>query len=90
MDRSSPVKDRLMSFVMLALLIAFAAATALVLADSGLRLWSALGGLKAQRLALASGPLGHQQSRVRSARMTTRVSYVPARPAQPAPRRAAA
>ncbi|HEU4820291.1 MAG TPA: hypothetical protein VFS87_03960 [Qipengyuania sp.] len=64
-----------MSFVILALLVAFTAATALVLADSGLRLWSAVGGLKAPRLAVASGDAAMPQPGMRAARMTTRVSY---------------
>ena len=44
-----------MIFVLVALLIVFAAATAIALADSGLRLWSAFGGLQAQQAMLRNG-----------------------------------
>lgn len=80
-----------MTLLLLALLVAFAGATALVLADSGLRLWSAFAGIRAQHGAL----LGGQREAVRRrARITTRISY--ARPAgstgrtRPAPLGAAA
>lgn len=67
-----------MSFLMLALLVAFACAAALVLADSALRLWSAMGGLAAQRSAVTGGFADLPQLRSRAARVSTRVSYAPA------------
>lgn len=72
---------------MLALLAAFAAAIALVLADSGLRLWSALGGIKAQRGATRN-PRMELPRRRATARVTTQVSY--GRTSRSAPLRAAA
>ena len=41
-----------MTMLLLALLVAFAAMTGIVLADSGLRMWSALGGIRAQQAML--------------------------------------
>lgn len=78
-----------MALLLIALLIAFAVATGVVLADSGLRLWSALGGLE-RELAMRSGrelPAWRSQP---LASVTTRVSY--SRQAVPvsAPWRAAA
>lgn len=80
-----------MSILLLALLFAFAIGTGLVLADSGLRLWSALGAIKAQRGAIPSGWVDASQPRMReAARMTTRVSYARTVPSQRARQRAAA
>ena len=77
-----------MTVLLIALLVAFAAATAIVLADSGLRLWSAFGGIGAQQALLRRGA-GLPAARVPcAARVVTRVSY--ARPATIAPQRAAA
>jgi len=61
---------------MLALLAAIAAAALLVLADSGLRLWSAFGGIKAQRAALSAAKANGRLRSRPVPRMTTRVSYV--------------
>ena len=75
---------------MLTLLVAFAAASALVLADSGLRLCSAIGGIKVRREALLAVQAGTPQ---RQARVKTRVSYgrqATAKWSRPAPMRAAA
>ena len=75
-----------MTLLLIALLIAFAAATAIVLADSGLRMWSAFGGIRAQQATLRNNsglPTLRDQGAVR---MTTRVSYA----RNVAPRRAAA
>lgn len=78
-----------MAILMLTLLIAFAAATAIVLADSGLRMWSAVAGIKAQHRAVMGLSTQVPQVRARHAvRMTTRVSY--ARPAPAGVLRAAA
>ena len=77
-----------MTLLLIALLVAFAAATGIVLADSGLRLWSAFGGIRARQAVLRNGD---GLPAARAARVTTRVSY--ARPmvrAGSAPRRAAA
>lgn len=77
-----------MTLLLIALLIAFAAATGIVLADSGLRLWSALGGLKAEHaMLLNAGQVPALRSQ-RAARVVTRISY--ARPLGVAPRRVAA
>lgn len=66
---------------MLAMVAAFSAAALLVLADSGLRLWSALGGIETQRRAMSNDGRFQPHPRLRpAARMTTRVSY--ARPGQ--------
>lgn len=75
-----------MTLVMLALLVALTAATALILADSALRLWSAAGGLKQQNDVLRGRPLELPRMRP-AARVTTQVNY--ARP-NSAPLRAAA
>lgn len=75
---------------MLALLVALTAATVIVLADSGLRLWFALGGIKAQRAAIQTGAADRLRCATRSsARTTTRFSYARAG-ATVAPLRAAA
>ena len=75
-----------MTLLLLALLVAGTIATGIVLADSGLRLWSALGGIKGQQAMLRNGPATLPCSRAsRHARVTTRVSY-----ARAAPLRAAA
>ena len=80
-----------MTLVLFALLIAFAVATAIVLADSGLRMWSALGGLRAEAAMLHGGRELPARRAERSARVTTRVSYArPATAPRSAPRRAAA
>lgn len=64
-----------MTLLLIALLVAFAAATGIVLADSGLRMWSALGGTKAQQ-AMLHKAAGVPSMRVqRAARVVTRVSY---------------
>lgn len=76
-----------MTFLLLALLVAIAIATAMVLADSGLRLWSAAGGMAAQRAHLRKG-VDVTGLRARpAARVRTQVSY--ARSAS-VPQRAAA
>ena len=74
-----------MTLLLIALLIAFAAATAIVLADSGLRMWSAFGGIRVQQAMLRniSGLPALRDDR--AARVTTRVSYT-----RTAPLRAAA
>lgn len=82
------VKDRSMTLLLIALLIAFAAATAIVLADSGLRMWSAFGGIRAQRAMLRNNSGLPALRDRRAARVTTRVSYARTVPA--APLRAAA
>ena len=80
-------KDRSMTLLLIALLVAFTAATAIVLADSGLRLWSAFGVIAAQEAKLRSGEL----PALRPARVITRVSYPrSAAMAASPPRRAAA
>lgn len=87
MGHSPKAKDRSMTFVLIALLTAFAMATATVLADGGLRMWSATGGFKVEldRSTVLSLP------RTRSAaRVTTLVSYAGTGPLQHATRRAAA
>lgn len=76
-----------MTLLLIALLVAFTVATGIVLADSGLRLWSAVGGLKAQQAILRRD--GVPEMRVRqTARVMTRVSY--ARTGRPMPLRVAA
>lgn len=80
-----------MSFVTLALLVALAAATLIVLADSGLRLWFALGGIKAQRAAIQSAPINRLRGCKQSAsRMTTWIVYARIGVTRSAPLRAAA
>lgn len=87
MDRGSPkTKDRSMTLLLITLLVAFAAATGIVLADSGLRLWSAFGGIGTRQAMLRNGAGLPARRGQRAARVMTPVSY--ARPA--APRRAAA
>lgn len=76
-----------MTLLLIALLVAFAAAAGIVLADSGLRLWSALGGIRVQQAALQAGSVPALRGQ-RTARVVTRVSY--ARPAMPATQRRAA
>ena len=66
-----------MTFLLLALLAGFAIAAGIVLADSGLRLWSALGGIGGQQEMLQSS-LPAQRC-ISPVRVTTRVSF--ARPA---------
>jgi hypothetical protein len=63
--------------LLLIALVAFAAATGIVLADSGLRLWSALGGIGGQQEMLQSS-LPAQRC-ISPVLVTTRVSF--ARPA---------
>lgn len=77
-----------MTLLLVALLVALTAATGIVLADSGLRMWSAVGALKAQQIAMRSDSGLPALRGERSARVTTRVSY--ARVTGAAPRRAAA
>lgn len=79
-----------MTLLLIALLVALAAATGIVLADSGLRMWSAAGGIKAQRAMLSRQPAQVEPALrgQRAARATTRVNF--ARTAAAAPRRAAA
>ena len=76
-----------MTLLLIALLAGFAAATGIVLADSGLRLWSALGGIRVQQANLRVGALPARRG-LSPARVVSRVSY--ARPAAIALRRAAA
>ena len=77
-----------MTLLMIALLLALAAATGIVLADSGLRLWSALGAIGAQGPMLRDGAAGLPLLRGRrAARVITPVSYAPP---TAVPRRAAA
>lgn len=74
-----------MTLLLIALLIAIAAATAVVLADSGLRMWSAFGGIRVQQAMLRNISGLPALRDHRAARVTTRVSY-----ARTAPLRAAA
>ena len=76
-----------MTLPLIVLLVALAAATGIVLADSGLRMRSALGGLRTQQARLRKGPALPVLRIERAPRVVTRVSY--ARPAV-ATRRAAA
>ena len=64
-----------MTILLLALLAAVVVATGIVLADSGLRIWSAFGGIPRQKAALrhnASLPL---HRKLTTARVTTAISY---------------
>lgn len=80
-----------MTFVMIALLIAFAVATAIVLADSGLRLWFAIGEIAAQRKEAMRGNGELPQLRNRAAaQVSMRISYARTVPVQNVPLRAAA
>ena len=74
-----------MTLLLLALLVAGAIATAIVLADSGLRLWSALGGIRRQQAMMRNEGARYGRRVSRPARVTTRVSY-----SRTAPLRAAA
>ena len=77
-----------MTLLIVALLVAGTIATGIVLADSGLRVWSALGGIRSQQAMLRDGRIARSGMRMsRPARVTTKVSYVRA---MPAPLRAAA
>ena len=67
-----------MALLLLALLAGFALATGIVLADSGLRMWSAFGALGAERAMLRNAAMPTLRTRA-EARVVTRVSY--ARPA---------
>ncbi len=68
-----------MTFLVLILLVAFAAATALVLADSGLRFLSAVRGIAVSREIIGDRPGAVCARRaVSNARVTTTVSYAPA------------
>lgn len=74
-----------MALLLLALLAGFALATGIVLADSGLRMWSAFGALGAENAMLTRAGIGTATSTARNrpvARVNTRVSY-----ARPAPER---
>lgn len=84
-------KDSWMTFVIFALLVTFAVATAIILADSGLRMWSAAGGIAAQRPVVMRGDacLPHRRNGL-AARVTMRVSYARKGSAQREPLRAAA
>lgn len=76
---------------MIAMLVAFTVATGLVLADSGFRLWFAMGEIGAQRTAAMRGQGGLPRFRHgAAAKVTTRVSYARTGVAQMAPLRAAA
>lgn len=71
-----------MTFLIVALFAGFAVATGIVLADSGLRLWSAFGTIRAQQAMLRAGVAVPAARRAQlPARVTTRVSF-----ARPAPR----
>lgn len=79
-------KARLMTILLIAFLVALAVAAGFVLADSGLRMWSAVGALKTRRALM----IADAQS-VRGRRATVRVSYArPLFPTQQPRRRAAA
>ena len=70
-----------MTFLLLVLLVAGTIATGIVLADSGLRLWSALGGIRSQQAMLRHGCSALPCARpARAARVMTRVSYSRATP----------
>lgn len=88
--RLEKAKDRSMTFMMLALLVAFALATTIVLADSGLRLWSAVAAIKGQRMAILYEAGLPEVRNIAAARVSTRVSYARQSPALSAPLRAAA
>lgn len=74
-----------MTLILLALLVALGAATGIVLADSGLRLWSAIGGTGARQALLRNGRDLPALRTQRPARVTARISFE-----RPAIRRAAA
>lgn len=75
-----------MALLLLALLVAGTLATGIVLADSGLRLWSALGGIRSRQAMLRNPAASLPGSRApRAPRVTTRISF-----ARLAPLRAAA
>ena len=78
------LKDRSMTVLLIALVAVLAAATAVVLADSGLRLWSAARGIALERSGAVTPALRAQ----RAVRVATRISY--SRGVVAAPRRAAA
>lgn len=68
-------EDALMTFLLIALLIAIVAMTGFVLADSGLRMWSAFSAIKAQQ-AMLKAPIPVPAIRTqRPARIVTQVSY---------------
>lgn len=76
---------------MLGLMVALTAATVIVLVDSGLRLWFALGGIKAQHAAIRTGAADRLQLSMRAAtRHTMRVSFARSRVMPGAQLRAAA
>lgn len=64
-----------MTFLLLALLIAIALVTAIVLADSGLRLWSALAGRGARQAGIGDFRDGAARQSKSPARITAGVSY---------------
>ena len=72
---SRKAKDLLMTLLLIALLIAFAAATVLVLADSGLRMWSAIARMKSQQTVMRDVRDISARRGLRAARVVTRVSY---------------
>lgn len=64
-----------MTILLLALVAAFVAIVGTVLADSGLRLWSAAGGIARQKAALRTAAELPTARRAAVARVVTRVSY---------------
>ena len=81
-------KVRSMTFLLFAFLVGFTVLTGFVLADSGLRVWSAAGELASQRRALAANSTADLPGK-RTA-CTARVSSVRVSYARPARMRAAA
>lgn len=79
--RSPENESHAMTILLLALLAAFALATVFVLADSGLRLWSASQGIETRRGELSRKAPATPQ-RLWTARMTTRVSYARLNPVE--------
>jgi len=64
-----------MTLMMIALLAAVVVTTAVVLADSGLRMWSALGDVARGKALLHEAATLPLQNRPAAARVSTRVSY---------------
>ena len=89
MDIAPKAKDPSMTIVMLALLVALVVVTAIVLADSGLRLWSAVGSIRAQQQAGLGRRVELPRTRP-AARVTMQINYARSMPSQAAPSRAAA
>lgn len=66
-----------MAILLLVLMVACALVTGLVLADNGLRWWSAFSELNRRQATLPSSYApGRAESRIARPRVTTRVSYV--------------